>query len=96
MAELILISNRKKSLKPLVQAALDNELRILEAGIRRAEKRIVHFEEQFHMTTADFIRKYENDEIEENLELAEWIGEYRILERQREKVETLRGVKFAN
>jgi hypothetical protein len=31
------------------------------------------------MTTKDFVRRFENDELDETLELAEWIGEYRLL-----------------
>jgi hypothetical protein len=48
------------------------------------------------MSTQEFISTYENDEIEENLDFDEWIGEFRLLERLREKVETLRGIRFAN
>jgi hypothetical protein len=34
--------------------------------------------------------------MEENLESAEWIGEFRMLERLKEKAETLRGIRFEN
>lgn len=37
MTELTLISTNQRPLKPLVEAALANELRLLEAGIRRTE-----------------------------------------------------------
>lgn len=96
MSELTLVSPHGHSLKPLVQAAIENELRILEAGIRRAEQRIKEFESRYHLSTQDFVRRYEKDEIEESLEFAEWIGESRLLGRLREKAETLMGVKFAN
>ncbi len=96
MTELTLVSTYGRSLKPLVKAALENELRLLEAGVQRAEQRVRSFEAQYGLKTSEFIEKYENDEIEETLEFAEWIGEFRLLTRMREKVETLRGVKFAN
>jgi len=48
------------------------------------------------MSTGEFVRRFENDEFGETLELAEWIGEYRLLQRLHEKTETLRGVCFAN
>lgn len=41
MADLKLVSTRKGQLKPLVEAALANELRLLEAGIHRTEQRIL-------------------------------------------------------
>jgi len=96
MAELTLISPRQRQLKPLVEAALQNELRLLEAGIRRTEQRLREFEAQYELSSAEFIRRYEQDELEETLEFAEWIGEYRLLERLREKADILQEIQFAN
>jgi phage shock protein A len=96
MAELLLISPRQRQLKPLVEAAIHNELRLLEAGIRRTEQRLQQFEARYGLLSAEFIRRYERDELEETLEFAEWIGEYRLLERLQEKADTLREIRFAN
>ena len=96
MAELTLISPRKRQLKPLVQAALRTELRLLGVGIRRTEQKVQEFETQYGLPSAEFIRRYEQDELEESLEFAEWIGEYRLLQRLREKANTLREIQFAN
>jgi len=40
MSELVLVSAQKRPLRPLVEAALTNEARLLEAGIRRTEQRL--------------------------------------------------------
>ncbi len=96
MAELTLISPRKRQLKPLVQAALRTELRLLGVGIRRTEQKVQEFETQYGLPSAEFIRRYEQDELEESLEFAEWIGEYRLLQRLREKADTLQEIRFAN
>jgi phage shock protein A len=96
MAELTLISDRERPLKPLIEAALANELRLVEAGIRRTEGRLREFEQKHHMVTAEFVSRYENDEFQETLEFAEWIGEYRLLMRLRDKAETLREIRFAS
>ena len=96
MAELRLISDHERQLKPLVEAALKNELRLLEAGINRTQQNMRKFEEKFHLSTLEFIGRYENDEMEETMDYDEWIGEHRMLERLREKSETLRGIRFAN
>ena len=45
---------------------------LLEAGIRRTEERLNDFETKFNLLTAEFIRRFENDEFEETLEFAEW------------------------
>jgi len=78
-----------------VETALANEVRLLEVGIRRTERRLREFEATHRMTTKDFVRRFENDELDETLELAEWIGEYRLLQRLSDKTEALRGVRFA-
>jgi hypothetical protein len=96
MTELTLISTHQHPLKPLVEAALANELRLLEAGIRRTEQRLHEFEAKYQLSTDKFIHRFEDDEFEETLEFAEWIGEYRLLERLHEKANILRGIEFAN
>jgi hypothetical protein len=96
MSELTLLSSRRQSLKPLVQAALQNELRVLEAGIRRSQERLQEMETRYGFSTSDFIRRFENDELQETLEFAEWVGEYRLCARLQEKAQTLHEVQFAD
>lgn len=95
MADLKLISTTNRRIKPLVKAALENELRLLEAGIRQTKQSLQKFEEKYHMSTQDFFSGYQNDELRETLEFAEWIGEYRLLERLKEKADILRDIRFA-
>ncbi|MCX6031467.1 MAG: hypothetical protein NT169_19480 [Chloroflexi bacterium] len=96
MTELTLVSTRQLPLRPLVETALANEVRLLEVGKRRTERRLREFETTYRMATKEFVRRFENDEPDETLELAEWIGEYRLLQRLEEKTEALRGVSFAS
>lgn len=96
MTELKLVSTRTYPLRPLVEGALANELRLLEVGIHRTEQRLQEFERKYRMATMEFVSRYENDELPETLEFAEWIGEYRLLLRLREKADTLQEIRFAN
>lgn len=96
MTELTLISTHQRPLKSLVEAALANELRLLQAGVQRTEHRLGEFETKYKLSTPEFIRRYEADEFEETLDFAEWIGEYRLLEKLREKIDVLQGIQFAN
>ena len=96
MATLTLVSPRNHPLQPLVEAALAKELHVLEAAIQRTEQRLKEFEQQHQMSTAEFLTRYENDELAETLKLDEWIGEYRLLARLREKTETIREIQFAH
>ena len=96
MEEVTLISRHKRPLKYLVEAALQNESRVLDAGITRTKQRLREFEAQYGMTTNEFISRYENNELDETLELTEWVGEYRLLRRLKEKSQILSEVEFAN
>jgi hypothetical protein len=96
MTKLTLISRRAYPLQPLVKAALANELRLLEVGIQRTEQRLRELERTHQMSTAEFVARYENNELPETLEFAEWIGEHRLLMRLRDKAETLRDIQFAD
>lgn len=40
MTELTLISKQDRSLRPLIEAALANELKLVEAAIRQTEQRL--------------------------------------------------------
>ena len=96
MSQLTLISASDRPLKPLVEGALANELRLLEAAVRITEQHIGEFETKYGMSTTEFIHRFENDEIEESPDMDDWIGEHRLLERLREKAEALKGIAFAN
>ena len=94
MTDVRLVSSGERELKPLVKSALANELRLIEAGIQQANKAISAFEDKYELATQEFVTRYENDEIEETMDFAEWIGEIRLVERLQEKAETLRDIRF--
>jgi hypothetical protein len=96
MSELTLISPRQRPLRPLVEAALQNELRLLQVGIQRTEQRLQDFEMKYGLSSMEFLRRYENNEFKEILDFAEWIGECRLLERLCEKADALQEIHFAN
>jgi hypothetical protein len=81
MTALRLISASRQSIKPLVEAALENELHLMETGIRQTKQRILNFEEKYGMSTAEFISAYRDDKLAETMEFIEWMGESKLLER---------------
>ncbi len=96
MPEIKLLFSGKRDIKPIVEAALQNELRLLEAGIKKTEDKLKKFEVKFQMKTERFISDYENGSVQETLEFAEWIGEARMLERLTDKSEALKSIHFEN
>ena len=96
MAALTLISEGTYQVQPLIEAALEHESGFLQAGIRQTEARLDAFEEKYQRPTTDFLAAYEDDQIEETLDTIEWMGECRLLQRLREKLDALRSIHFAN
>lgn len=96
MTELTLVSKQSRPLRPLVEAALANELRLVMAAIRQTEERLRAFELQYGLPTIEFIARFENDELEETLEYVEWVGENRLLNHLQEKAETFQGIEIEN
>jgi hypothetical protein len=84
------------SLRPLSEGAITEALLTTEAGIQRTEQRLQTFEQKYQLSTQDFLNRYENDEFPETLDLDEWIGEFRMLQRLQEKAARLQGIEFAN
>jgi len=96
MAELKIRSKYPDSLKSIVESALAEKLRSLEAGISRTEERIREFEAKYQLSTEEFLHRYENDEFPETLDLDEWIGEAWMLAHLREKKEKIEGIEFVD
>jgi hypothetical protein len=75
MAEIKLRSKHLNSLKRVVEDALVERLRELEAGIKRTQERIDFFENKYQMQTGEFLRQFENNELSHTLDFDEWMGE---------------------
>jgi hypothetical protein len=72
---------------------ISEDLQSTQSGIDRGKERIKAFEQQYGMTSAEFLQRYENDELQETLELDEWIGEIRMLQGLQEKAARLASQK---
>jgi len=85
----------ERNIGPLVEAALNNELQLIEVGISKTEHNLKRFEEKYAMNTIAFISDYENDKPEETMEFIEWIGEFKMPERLIDKSERLKSIRAA-
>ncbi|MFB2921297.1 hypothetical protein [Aerosakkonema funiforme] len=94
MAELKIICEYPETLKQLIEEALSERVASLKNGIQRTEERIKEFENKYQMPTEEFLRRYENDEIQETLEIDEWIGESWMLKRLQEDLDTFKEIEF--
>jgi hypothetical protein len=61
MAELKLRSKYPDSLRQIIESALSERLHSIEAGLKRTKERLQEFETKYHLLTAEFIRRFNND-----------------------------------
>ncbi len=98
MAELKIICEYPDSVKQFIEEALSKRIASLSDGIQRTEERLREFEAKYQLSTEEFLRRFENDELQHRLDMEfdEWIGESRMLKGLQEDVDSFRGIKFVN
>lgn len=96
MQQVRLISDKNHHIRTIVEGALENELRLIEAGIQKTRSRLRNFEDAHRISTEQFIAEYENDRLEDSIEQMEWVGEARMLERLLEKIDILKSIRIEN
>jgi hypothetical protein len=85
LQEIVIKTNASESLKPLVEAAIRNQVKVLQHGVQRTKERIAEFEKRGGMSSAEFEQKLQADEIAETIETIDWnmeLAALRLLESQ--------------
>lgn len=77
--EITIKSDSAVNLKPLIEAAIRSELKLLAHGIHRTRTKLVEFERQFGMSSEEFEQKFNHAELNESLDFIEWFGEIKTL-----------------
>lgn len=88
MLQQVTIKTKHRSiLRPIVLSALETEKRMLLLGLEQTRKRLVEFEQQYEMTSAEFERRLNRGDLDETVSFTDWrmeIGMQKQLERQYE------------
>jgi hypothetical protein len=82
------------SIRPLLEAAVQNEQKLLSHGIRRTKERLAAFERRFNMSSAEFERKYTQGDIEETLDFSDWMMEIKALQLLEQQHQALGEARF--
>lgn len=86
-----------KDVLPLVKDAVKAEIVRLELAIETALKRLASFETKYRVTSAEFIEHMTAEDLEGgDDEYVMWAGEYKLLERLRQKCALLKGLRFGD
>ncbi len=85
LQQMIITTEDRQLLEPLVRSALEHEKRVLALGIERTRERLAEFEIQYEMSSEEFERKLNSFDLDESIEFSDWrmeMGMLDLLERQ--------------
>ncbi len=92
--QVILTTESSESIKPLVEAAIRDKIKLLTVGINRTRERLSTFEKQYSMTTEEFERRFDSRDLKEPIDFIDWSGEIQMLRLLERKYRALSGVRI--
>lgn len=95
MQQITIVSESMTALKPLLESAIQTELRMIGLGIEQTQQKVDDFERQHEMLSSEFEMLFDSGEIGETLDLIEWSGEIETLRRLQAKYQTLQRAQLS-
>ncbi len=92
MTQLIVKSPSASQVRPLIQAALDHEIRLLKIGSEKTKRRLADFEKQFSMKSEQFYQEFQAGNMGDEMEQIKWAGEYETLLQLQSDYGEIRGI----
>jgi predicted DNA-binding protein YlxM (UPF0122 family) len=97
MTELTIKSDRAEAVKFELQAALDGQRRMIQDSIKRTRLNLTAFEEKYGFSTSELLKREADGSLDDdNLELIEWVGETKVLERLQSELELLQEIHICS
>lgn len=96
LQQLVITTQDKISLKPLLESAIENQKKALKAGLTRTQARLAEFERRYAMPSAEFERRLAAREIEETFDFTEWRMELGMLALLQQKYAALQEARFVD
>ncbi len=79
MTQVTIKSATADQVRPLVQVALEHELRFLNIGIQKTMRNLQRLEERFGMESQQFYQEFQTGTMGDEMEYITWAGEYETL-----------------
>lgn len=85
LQEVVIKTDANESLKPILEVAIRSQLNALKHSIQRTKERMAEFEKRAGMSSTEFEKKLQTEEIDETIETIDWnleLQALRLLEAQ--------------
>ncbi len=96
MEEVIIVTNDKASLKPLLESAIENEKKAIKSGLDRTQAKLAEFEKRHGLGSAEFERRLNARELQETFKFTDWRMEIGMLALLEKKYAALQGARIVN
>ncbi len=97
MTELTIRSDQADAVRSELRSALDSQRRMIKDSIKRTRHNLAAFEKKYGYTTSELLRREADGVVGDgNLELIEWIGESRVLERLQSELDLLDDIQICS
>jgi hypothetical protein len=80
--------------KNLVGLALENQLRVLTAGITKTKRKLSALEKENGMESSVFYERYEEGKLGDDLKYIRWAGDYETLKKLEKDYQDLQGIEL--
>ena len=95
MIRLQIQSDAKEGALDIVQAAISSEVKRLEIGLHRTERKIARFEKEYNVSSDVFQRDFTAEDMKKgDQEYIEWAGEIKVRERISRDLNNLKGIQY--
>jgi hypothetical protein len=97
MTQLIVKSDHISSITPLIRAAIKTQLSLVATGIKRTRERLTAFEQKYGFSTEELLKQeHEGTLNDDELDIIEWLGEWRMLERLQDEHHELAEIEICS
>jgi hypothetical protein len=96
MARILIQPRSSDNLKNLVALALENQLRVLTAGIAKTKSKLTTFETENGITSSVFYERYEEGKLGDDPKYIRWAGEYETLKKLEKDYHDLQGIELCS
>ena len=87
-------SGETATIKKLLSDGIEEEKRRMKFALDLSDSTIRSYEEKYHLSSADFIKKFKNGEIEENDDTFNWWAEYKLRSELSQKIKTIEDIEI--
>ncbi|MBM4065412.1 MAG: hypothetical protein FJ266_07185 [Planctomycetes bacterium] len=87
-------SGETDTIKKFLTDGLEEEKRRIKFALDLSDSTIRNYEKKYHMSSAAFIERFKNGEIEENDDTFNWWAEYKLRSELLQKIKTIEDIEI--